>query len=165
MTFDLNRLFIIDFVFFCSFDLIVRTLPLQFNTKQLNRLRKHCATNGIEFNQDKLSEVYSFWMENISTATHYERDFQLANQSVTINKTLLDVAPDLLFIDVDLMKKRLEKFSQFGFINNLDRFFIFRESPYGWFLQDWEQFTKKYSYIQFRIMPWLMEREVTVNFR
>ena len=133
------------------------------DTKHLNKLRKHCATNGLVFNRAKLSEVYSFWMENISIVTHYERDYKLANQTRIINKVLFNDAPDLMFVNIEVMKKRFEKFSQLGFINNRDKLYLFRESPIGWYLQDWSQFAIKFNYIQYRIIPWLLAKEVSIH--
>uniref|UniRef100_T1K4P1 ATP-dependent RNA helicase n=1 Tax=Tetranychus urticae TaxID=32264 RepID=T1K4P1_TETUR len=68
-------------------------------------------------------------------------------------------APDLLFVDTDKMEERIQRFFKLGFVNNIDKFYVFHEAPHGWYLQDWKQFILKFNYIQYRIMPWLLNKQ------
>jgi hypothetical protein len=55
------------------------------------------------------------------------------------------------------MENRIKRLQGVGFMsgaNDIWRVFVF--APRGYFLQDWVEFKRKYNYMQFRVMEWLL---------
>lgn len=91
-----------------------------------------------------------FFPEEITPDTRYK--------FVNVNHILSSVDPDLLLICPDAMKLRIDKFRSIGFMAGInDVWQVFATAPRGYFLQDWTEFQRKYMYLQFRVMEWIID--------
>ncbi|OTF78048.1 hypothetical protein BLA29_000536 [Euroglyphus maynei] len=62
----------------------------------------------------------------------------------------------LLLVDEEFIENRIYQLKNLDLIRGQnDLWRAFHQSPAGFFLQDWQEFLKKYYYITFKILPWL----------
>lgn len=131
-------------------------------TKQLAKIEAHFDYRGIKLDQEHLKNVVEFWHERASMKCEIDLDKKPLDMTGTINHVLMK-HKDLLLIDTNAMDKRLKAFDDMGFIYRRSFMKLFQQAPEGWFLQDWADFSKKFSYFQYRILKWLLQDEVNIH--
>lgn len=74
-------------------------------------------------------------------------------------RTILAKNPILLLANPQAMNRRLARLNDLGILSGKnDIWTIFHFAPVAFFLQDWAEFLRKFYYVQFRIMEWLVDR-------
>lgn len=69
-------------------------------------------------------------------------------------RTFSEIEPRLLLIEKEFLEDRIEKLQNLDlFRGKNDLWIAFTKAPIGFFLQDWEEFLKKYYYLLYKVMP------------
>lgn len=80
--------------------------------------------------------------------------------SVDLNQVLSKIEPKLLLINANAVEHRIESIKQlavFGGARDLWRVLVY--APNGYYLQSWSDFLKKYHYLNFRVLEWLLDKK------
>lgn len=114
-----------------------------------------------EFNTSDLTEALNFWNSVIQIDPYLTID-RASNRNEKINvNSVLTQHPELILINVKEMDARVKKLKELGmFTGTRDIFRVFAIAPKGFFLQDWQDVLKKFYYIQYRIINWLIDKNV-----
>ena len=116
-----------------------------------------------DFDIDLMREAADFWILEMKPpktsllpkASEKWNNFNWRN--ATVQSVISGSEPDLLLIDPDAMKYRIQKLLDLGFLNGKsDLFRVFVFAPRAYYLQDWVEFLRKFRYLHHRVLQWLL---------
>ena len=82
------------------------------------------------------------------------------DMSVDLNHVLSQIEPKLLLINANAIEHRIKNIKElaiFGGSRDLWRALVY--APNGYYLQSWPDFLKKYHYLNFRVLEWLLDKK------
>ena len=82
------------------------------------------------------------------------------DMSVDFNHVISRIEPKLLLINANAILYRINNIKQLSIIGgSRDLWRVFVYAPNGYYLQSWTDFLKKYHYLNFRVLDWLLDKK------
>ena len=82
------------------------------------------------------------------------------DMSVDLNYVISGIEPKLLLINANAIEFRINYIKDLPIIGgSRDLWRVFVYAPNGYYLQSWTDFLKKYHYISYRIIEWLLDKK------